>query len=82
MKWRERAAELLNAERLLALASLSTVLGLLFMVLPNFVRAPLFVMLGMSLGHVFGLVGVLFFAASVLREVLTRSPPDVSRPRR
>lgn len=64
--------------KLLLLASVSTACGLFFMVMPNFLKAPIFVLAGMSLGHLFGLLGVLLFAASVVREVLTHEKPVIT----
>ncbi len=61
---------------LLIIACLSTSLGLLAMVLPSFFSNSLVIMGGMTLAHVFGLGGVIFFALSILREVITREKPD------
>ena len=57
---------------LLAGACGSTLLGLLFMVAPSFIPDnALVIMGGMTLGHVFGLGGVLLFAATIMHEIIT-----------
>lgn len=55
-------------------ACVSTLIGLVFMVLPYIVSSPLFLIAGMSLAHAFGVVGVILFAAAVLRDVLLGQP--------
>lgn len=64
---------------LLAGASLCTLVGLFFMVAPSFSNSALMIMAGMSLGHAFGLGGVLLFALAVLRDTMQKQEYD-SRP--
>ena len=64
---------------LLAGASLSTLAGLVFMVAPSFIKDnSLVIMGGMTLGHVFGLLGVLLFAASIMHEIITGEKVSLS----
>jgi hypothetical protein len=57
------------------IAACFTLVALVFMVLPLFVDSPLLLVVGMSLSHVLGLLGVLCFAVAVLKEVLTAHQP-------
>lgn len=61
-----------SARRLLAAASLCTTVALSFMVLPNFVNSPLFLIASITIAHGAGLCGIALFGASVLREVLVK----------
>jgi len=55
---------------LLRLACLATGLSLLFMVLIVLVKIPLFLVLGVGVAHGLGLLGVVLFAAAVIKESL------------
>lgn len=57
------------------IASCLSLVALVFMVLPLFVDSPLLLVVGMSLSHVLGLMGVLCFAVAVLKEVLAVHRP-------
>lgn len=52
-------------------AACFALVALVFMVLPLFINSPLLLVVGMSLSHALGLVGVLCFGIAVLKEVLT-----------
>lgn len=67
------AIRLLSARRILAAASICTVIGLIFMVLPSLIASPLFLIASISVAHGMGLLGVLLFALSVLHEVLIKT---------
>ncbi len=58
-----------SPQHILAAATACTIIGLTFMVLPNFVQSPLLIIASVTLAHAAGLMGVLLFALSVLREV-------------
>jgi hypothetical protein len=55
---------------LIRLACLCAGLSLLFMVLLVTVRIPLVTVLGMGVAHGFGILGVVLFAAAVLKDAM------------
>lgn len=73
MKKLSAVLALISPRRLLAVASLCTVTGLIFMVAPGLVESPLFLIASLTMAHALGLGGVILFGASVLQEVLTKS---------
>jgi|GEM_PF-2825843 len=60
------------------LACVCAGLSLVFMVLIVVVKIPLLLVLGVGVAHAFGIVGVLLFAAAVIKESLLYRPRSLA----